>query len=207
MHNAPATFEARFQGAWNLSSPCSLVIENLSSDENTRMADLSPNVIPSALRRMSACGGFGLMEKKFWPTSVYMRPIPALPTQPMQDHLETLAQYCATLCVIECCGLDACDFSPIHIASYCLSREPRYPERVANEIIEQAKTLKANYGANGASACGIEISAINERLSGSRVDKLAQTLEQQTTSAIVVLGTEKADGRHPVFVWDEQRSP
>jgi hypothetical protein len=124
----------------------------------------------------------------------------------MQNHLETLARYCAKLCVIECCGLDACDFSPIHIASYCLSREPRYPSRVANEIIEQAKTLKANYGSKGASARGIAIDEINERLSGQRVDKLAETLEQQTTLAIAVLDKEKAYDRHPVVVWDRQRN-
>ncbi|WP_170325065.1 DUF6331 family protein [Ruegeria arenilitoris] len=122
----------------------------------------------------------------------------------MQNHLENLAQYCAKLCVIECCGLDACDFSPIHIASYCLSREPRYPLRVANEIIEQAKSLKANYGSKGASAHGVKINEINERLSDQRVDKLAETLEQQTTLAIAILDTEKTDDRHPVLVWDRQ---
>jgi hypothetical protein len=71
-----------------------------------------------------------------------MNRIPQLPAAHPQNHLEALAKYCATMCEIECCGLDACDFSPVHIASYCLSRDVRYPSRVAMEIIEQAKTLK-----------------------------------------------------------------
>jgi hypothetical protein len=123
----------------------------------------------------------------------------------MQNHLEAVAQYCAKICVIECCGLDACDFSPIHIASYCLSREPRFPSRVANEIIEESKTLRANYGSNGASARGITINEINERLSGQRVDILTETLEQQTTLAIAVLNAEHEDERHPVLVWEKQK--
>ena len=135
-----------------------------------------------------------------------MQPIPPLPDQPEQDHLEPLAQYCATLCVIECCGLDACDFSPIHIASYCLSREPRFPSRVANEVIEQAKTLKANYGSNGASSRGTTIVGINERMSGQRVDILTETLERQTALAISVLDTVQAKDRHPVLVWEKQQS-
>lgn len=121
----------------------------------------------------------------------------------MQNHLEALAQYCATICVIECCGLDACDFSPIHIASYCLSRNERFPSRIANEIIQQVQTLKANYGSKGASARGITIAELNERLSGQRVDVLAETIERQTTLAIAILNAEKADERHPVFVWEK----
>lgn len=135
-----------------------------------------------------------------------MKPLELLPDQPGQNHLGALAQYCAKICVIECCGLDACDFSQIHIASYCLTRKPRFPSRVANEIIEQAKTLKANYGSNGASARGITIVEINERMSGQRVDILAETIERQTTLAIAVLNTEHVDGRQPVFVWENQQS-
>lgn len=132
--------------------------------------------------------------------------MPPLPEQSEQGHLEPLAQYCATLCVIECCGLDACDFSPIHVASYCLSREPRFPLRVANEIIEQAKTLKANYGKNGASARGTTIVGINERMSGQRVDILSETLERQTALAIAVFDMVQAKERNPVLVWEKRQS-
>ncbi|WP_420845607.1 DUF6331 family protein [Marivivens niveibacter] len=44
--------------------------------------------------------------------------MPVLSAAPPQKHHEALAKYCATMCEIECCGLDACDFSQVHIASY-----------------------------------------------------------------------------------------
>lgn len=134
-----------------------------------------------------------------------MNRIPQLPAAPPQNHLEALAKYCATMCEIECCGLDACDFSPVHIASYCLSRDARYPSRVAMEIIEQAKTLKSNYGSNGASARGITIAEINERMTGRRVDILADTLVRQAALAKAILDTDQADERDPVFVWQNGR--
>ena len=135
-----------------------------------------------------------------------MNRIPQLPAPRPQMHIEALARYCATICVIECCGLDACDFSPVHIASYCLSRDPRYPSRVALEIIEQAKTLKSNYGSNGASASGTTINEINERMSGRRVDVFAEALERQTELAQAILVAEQSDDRDPVFVWKNGRS-
>jgi hypothetical protein len=134
-----------------------------------------------------------------------MNRIPQLPVAHPQKHLEALAKYCATMCEIECCGLDACDFSPVHIASYCLSRNVRYPSRVAMEIIEQAKTLKSNYGSNGASARGITIAEINERMTGRRVDVLADTLVRQAALAKAILDTDQADERDPVFVWQNGR--
>ncbi|MFU1477540.1 DUF6331 family protein [Roseovarius sp. C7] len=134
-----------------------------------------------------------------------MNRIPQLPAAPPQNHLEALAKYCATMCEIECCGLDACDFSPVHIASYCLSRNARYPSRVAMEIIAQAKTLKSNYGSNGASARGITIAEINERMTGRRVDILADTLVRQAALAKAILDTDQADERDPVFVWQNGR--
>lgn len=134
-----------------------------------------------------------------------MNRIPQLPAAHPQNHLEALAKYCATMCEIECCGLDACEFSPVHIASYCLSRNVRYPSRVAMEIIEQAKTLKSNYGSNGASARGTTIAEINERMTGRRVDILADTLVRQSALAKAILDTDQVDERDPVFIWQNGR--
>ena len=134
-----------------------------------------------------------------------MNRIPRLPASHQQMHIEALARYCATICEIECCGLDACDFSPVHIASYCLSRDARYPSRVALEIIEQAKTLKSNYGSNGAIARGTTINEINERMTGRRVEVFAEALERQTELAQAFLVGEHSDNRDPVFVWKNGR--
>ncbi|KZL19997.1 DUF6331 family protein [Pseudovibrio sp. WM33] len=119
----------------------------------------------------------------------------------MEDHLISLPRYCANMCEIECCGLDACDFSPIHIASYCQSRSIRYPLRILTEIINQAETLKANYGSSGASGRGITLAEINERMSGQRVDIFADMLLHQAAKAKSILNGDRTDKREPVLVW------
>lgn len=131
-----------------------------------------------------------------------MRSLPTIKLdQPMENHLTSLPRYCANLCEIECCGLDACDFSAIHIASYCQSRNYRYPLRVATEIIKQAEALKSNYGSKGSSAKGISIADINENMSGQRVDIFADMLLQQTAAAQDILNKDATEDREPVFVW------
>jgi Family of unknown function (DUF6331) len=42
-------------------------------------------------------------------------PIPELE---IPERLNHLIQYCEKLCVAQCCGIDAFDFSPLHIASF-----------------------------------------------------------------------------------------
>ena len=119
----------------------------------------------------------------------------------MENHLTSLPRYCASLCVIECCGLDACDFSSIHIASYCQSRNPRFPSRVAAQIKDQAETLMANYGSKGGSARGITLEEINERMSGQRVDTFVTMLLRQVISAQGILANDNMDDRDPILVW------
>jgi len=118
----------------------------------------------------------------------------------MHKHIIELAKYCETECVIECCGLDACDFSSIHIASYCLAWHRRKPSDALFEISNELKTLKANYGSKGASARGITISEINERLSAERVDKLVDTLLAKLSAAENLLKSNEPDGREPEFI-------
>lgn len=131
-----------------------------------------------------------------------MRPLTQIPRGKfMKNHLTSLPRYCESLCVIECCGLDACDFSPIHIASYCQSRKPRFPSRVASEIMSQAETLKANYGSEGASSRGINLPEINERMSGQRVDIFVGAILQQTALAQNILTEDKTSGREPIMIW------
>jgi hypothetical protein len=41
----------------------------------------------------------------------------------LPERLQYLVKYCEKACVAECCGIDAFDFSPLHIASYTESRD------------------------------------------------------------------------------------
>ena len=56
-------------------------------------------------------------------------------TKPLEielpERLRYLVKYCEKACVAECCGIDAFDFSPLHIASYISAYTRRIDE---NEI-------------------------------------------------------------------------
>ncbi|QUS56058.1 hypothetical protein [Pseudovibrio brasiliensis] len=69
------------------------------------------------------------------------------------------------------------------------------------EIINQAETLKANYGSSGASGRGINLTEINERMSGQRVDVFVGMLLQQAAKAKSILSGDGTDKREPVLVW------
>ncbi|OUD08511.1 hypothetical protein BVC71_13510 [Marivivens niveibacter] len=86
-----------------------------------------------------------------------------------------------------------------------MSRNVRSPLSVAQEIIEQAITLKSNYGSNGASTRGVAIHEINERMTAPRVDILAEMLERQAAIAKAILETQRTDERDPVFVCEDGR--
>jgi hypothetical protein len=42
----------------------------------------------------------------------------AVPEISLPPKLQLLVDYCQRSCVAECCGVDAFDFSPLHVASY-----------------------------------------------------------------------------------------
>jgi hypothetical protein len=44
-----------------------------------------------------------------------MKPPPEIT---LPDRLKYLVQHCETSCVAGCCGIDAYDFAPLHVASY-----------------------------------------------------------------------------------------
>jgi hypothetical protein len=89
-----------------------------------------------------------------------------------------------TLCVAECCGIDAYDLNPIHVASYLLMYRGTSDDREVEQIRVQLKTMKANYGSNGASACGVTLDELNQGFSGSEIDELVDKLFQALDVAL-----------------------
>lgn len=43
----------------------------------------------------------------------------------LPDRLKFLVQHCETSCVAGCCGIGACDFAPLHVASYLVATSGR----------------------------------------------------------------------------------
>ena len=110
----------------------------------------------------------------------------------LEPPLLSLIQNCETICVAACCGRDAFDFSPIHIASYLLRHTGRLSDTEVETMRMQLDTLSANYGARGASGRGATFDDLNERMSGGAVDKFVSIMQANLTRATRIIAAEAA---------------
>lgn len=90
-------------------------------------------------------------------------------------RLTTLMQRCQEVCVAECCGLDAFDFSPIHIASYLATHHPPRRDGVVTEIMTDLEDFRR--GPEGVPDTEmVRVNVLNESLSRGRRDRLADEI-------------------------------
>jgi hypothetical protein len=94
----------------------------------------------------------------------------------LEDPVLNLVSRCQTICVAECCGIDAFDFSPIHIASYLLMWEGKPNPNTVAKLRSQLASLKANYGSSCASASGVTIYDMNQGFTGAEIDALVDEI-------------------------------
>ena len=109
----------------------------------------------------------------------------------LEDPLLDLISRCQTICVAECCGIDAYDFSPVHIASYLLMWEGKPNESNLIKLRAQLEALKSNYGSKGASSNGVTIDDMNQRFSGIEIDNLVDEITENMEIALQIC--EKAE--------------
>ena len=109
----------------------------------------------------------------------------------LEDPLLNLISRCQTICVAECCGNDAYDFSPVHIASYLLMWEGKPNESNLIKLRAQLEALKSNYGSKGASSNGVTIDDMNQRFSGIEIDNLVDEITENMEIALQIC--EKAE--------------
>ncbi len=64
----------------------------------------------------------------------------------LEHPLSGLIEACKTLCVPECCGVDAYDFSPINIACYLTRYVGTFNKREMHVLISQLEILRSSYG-------------------------------------------------------------
>lgn len=97
------------------------------------------------------------------------------------SRLTTLMQRCQEVCVAECCGLGAFDFSPIHVASYLATHYQPRREGVVTELMSDLEDFRR--GPDGVPDTEmVSVTVLNESLSRWRRDKLADEI----ASAIAV---------------------
>ena len=94
----------------------------------------------------------------------------------LDPPLANLVARCQTICVAECCGIDAYDFSPIHIASYLTMYRGGLDASELRVLRGQLEALKANYGTRGASGGGATFDDMNAAFTSTDIDRLADEL-------------------------------
>jgi len=106
--------------------------------------------------------------------------------------LANLIARCQTICVAECCGVDAYDFSPIQIASY-LTMYRGKPDNSEVQILRgPIDALRANYGVAGASGRGATFEEMNQGFTAEQIEGLASELLANLDVALSLI--EKSEG-------------
>jgi hypothetical protein len=88
----------------------------------------------------------------------------------IEPPLSNLIGRCQTICVAECCGIDAYDFSPVQIASYLTMWRGALDEKEINTIRSQIAAIKSNYGSEGGSDSGVTIEEMNQGFTAAEID-------------------------------------
>lgn len=130
----------------------------------------------------------------------------------LEHPLSALFGRCQTLCVAECCGIDAYDFNPVHIASFLLMYRGAVDAAEVSLLRTQLMVLKANYGSRGARAVGVTLHELNQGFSGQEIDALVEMISVNLNTALSLAATNessitKESGQHGALDAKEQRTP
>lgn len=136
-----------------------------------------------------------------------MNPNPRIPPHPspypeIQPPLQRLLSACETICVTECCGLDAFDFSPIHMASYLIRSTGQVAEQDVQELRAAVGHLRQSCGASAGHTKDFSSSTLNAILTPQQVDELCAKLDLSLDTAIALVRfaeAEKSEGYPNLF--------
>ena len=116
----------------------------------------------------------------------------------LEDPILNLVSRCQTVCVAECCGIDAFDFSPVHIASYLLMWTGKVDQAVLTKLRGQLAALKEKYGTDGSIAKGVVLEAMNQCFTAPELDRLVDEITANLDIAVRICDdAEKARYRTP----------
>jgi len=94
----------------------------------------------------------------------------------LEPPLANLIARCQTICVAECCGVDAYDFSPVQIASYLTMYRGKPDAPEVHALRDQIDALRANYGLAGASGGGVTFEEMNQGFTADQIERLTDEL-------------------------------
>ena len=95
------------------------------------------------------------------------------------DHLTSLINACPKICTVECCGIKAFDFSPLHIASFLAGVSggitPKSITLLTTELHRLIKKVKLLREGPGGIVCYTRL--MNENFTKESFEKFASELE------------------------------
>ena len=105
----------------------------------------------------------------------------------LEPPLLNLIARCQTICVAECCGIDAYDLSPIQIASYLTMYRGKPDASEVRTLRGQIDALPANYGLAGASGRGVTLKEINQSFTAEQVEVMTNELLANLDAALSLI--------------------
>ena len=109
----------------------------------------------------------------------------------MEDHqialdypLLGLIKHCETLCEAACCGVDAFDFSPIHIASSLIRYTGKIESEEVDKVLSQLQNLDMEAERLTRDGGTISIEGMNQIFTGPALFTLSATIRDSLTKAV-----------------------
>jgi Family of unknown function (DUF6331) len=102
----------------------------------------------------------------------------------LDPPLSSLVNRCQAICVAECCGIDAYDFSPIHIASYLLMHRGAPDPTEVSQIRTQLDLLKQKHGIHGTSTRGATFTDMNQGFTPAQIDSFVDEISHNLDVAL-----------------------
>jgi len=130
-------------------------------------------------------------------------PNEALPELEIPERLGHLIKYCEKSCVAECCGVDAFDFSPLHVASYISAFTGAINAQEMATWHALIDGLEANFGSIPSSEQGelvCVITPMNQLFTEEAIRALIAELRTSVTAAPQVLELSN-QLEAPIHVW------
>lgn len=103
----------------------------------------------------------------------------------LASPLRQLISYCEQICVKECCGIEAFDFSPVHIASWLQQSRGEPTSKTVDELKKQLSEFRAQFG-TGSNSEGYESDEdeMNQIFSEAQIDQLVEQISKNLEHAI-----------------------
>ncbi|RWR09174.1 DUF6331 family protein [Paenirhodobacter populi] len=109
----------------------------------------------------------------------------------MEDHqialdypLLGLIKHCETLCEAACCGVDAFDFSPIHIASSLIRYTGKIESEEVDKVLSQLRNLDVEAERLTRDGGTTSIEVMNQVFNGPALFALSATIRDSLTKAV-----------------------